>query len=71
MIPRTRRSGKPLWLGPCEGRHTIRTRRRQSQVTQYRMAGLCVANKNNHLGGNDYHERNLAKGDLCLPLHSR
>jgi hypothetical protein len=35
------------------------------------MAGLCVANKNNHLGGNDYHERNLAKGDLCLPLHSR
>ena len=28
------------------------------------MAGLCVANKNSHLGGNDYYERDLDKSDL-------
>jgi hypothetical protein len=33
------------------------------------MAWLCVANKNNHLCGNDQKERDLAYGDLCLRLH--
>jgi hypothetical protein len=33
------------------------------------MAWLCVANKNNHLCGNDHQKRDLAYGDLCLRLH--
>jgi hypothetical protein len=60
---------KPLRLGATEHRSTVRTGRCQAQPIQYRMAWLCVANKNNHLCGNDQKERDLAYGDLCLRLH--
>jgi hypothetical protein len=44
---------KALWLGARECRRTIRTGCCQAQAIQYRMTRFCVADKNNHLCGND------------------